>query len=127
VIAITGDGGHILKVTRLAPENPDVIRSSMELERRVWGSTKHVACISSGLGFNAYTKFKPKPKPLSSYRKVFAEANGRPAAKGNLVHHIDGDRDNDDPSNLREMTYQDHSLLHGKQRRMGAARPCDVE
>lgn len=48
------------------------------------------------------------------HRAVYAHFSGRPIPKGMHVHHKDGDKDNNDFSNLELLTHSEHSLLHGK-------------
>lgn len=47
------------------------------------------------------------------HRRVAEEAAGRPLIPGEVVHHIDGDRRNNDPSNLKIMTQAEHMREHG--------------
>ena len=47
------------------------------------------------------------------------QAIGRPLTRRETVHHIDGDKLNNDVSNLQLMTYREHTLLHWKQKREG--------
>lgn len=42
--------------------------------------------------------------------------------KGNLIHHIDHDRENDDPVNLTLMTYQAHDEYHASNEGLEATR-----
>jgi hypothetical protein len=46
------------------------------------------------------------------HRAVAEEAMGRPLRPGEVVHHIDGDKHNNDPSNLRVMGQGDHVREH---------------
>lgn len=47
-----------------------------------------------------------------THRTVAEQKLGRPLQKGEIVHHIDGDKRNNDPSNLMVMTQSDHAKLH---------------
>lgn len=50
--------------------------------------------------------------------RVVAEAKlGRPLMKGEIVHHIDGNKLNNHPDNLLIMNQGDHIRLHFEQRR----------
>ena len=46
------------------------------------------------------------------HRVVAEQMLGRPLQRGEIVHHIDGNRRNNDPSNLQVMTQADHLRLH---------------
>lgn len=46
------------------------------------------------------------------HRVVAERMLGRPLQRGEIVHHIDGDRRNNDPSNLQVMTQSEHLKLH---------------
>lgn len=59
----------------------------------------------------AYTKTACR----HTHRVVMEQALGRPLAKGEIVHHRDGDKLNNDPSNLEVMTQAEHASLHSKE------------
>ena len=46
------------------------------------------------------------------HRVVAEEMLGRPLKRNEIVHHIDGNKHNNDPSNLRVMTQSEHVRLH---------------
>ena len=46
-----------------------------------------------------------------NYRKVY-EDNFGPIPTGYQIHHIDGNHENDDPSNLMAVTPEEHARLH---------------
>jgi hypothetical protein len=46
------------------------------------------------------------------HRVVAEEMLGRPLEAGEIVHHIDGNKHNNDPSNLQVMTQSDHLREH---------------
>ena len=47
-----------------------------------------------------------------THRVVAEEKLGRPLKKGEVVHHIDGNKRNNDPSNLMVMTQSEHCRIH---------------
>ncbi len=47
-----------------------------------------------------------------THRVVAEQTIGRPLLKGEIVHHIDGNKRNNDPSNLKVMTQSEHCKLH---------------
>lgn len=46
-----------------------------------------------------------------NYRKVYEQHHG-PIPEGYHIHHIDGNHENDDPSNLMAVTPEEHARLH---------------
>ena len=47
-----------------------------------------------------------------THRIVAEQMLGRPLEAGEIVHHIDGNKRNNDPSNLMIMTQSEHCRLH---------------
>lgn len=50
-----------------------------------------------------------------NYRKIWEEFSGKQIPEGYHIHHLDGDRDNNDPSNLVCLSPAEHWDLHYKQ------------
>lgn len=50
--------------------------------------------------------------PIAAYKWSFLHANGRWAKKGMHIHHKDFDKTNDDPTNLQELTQEEHAAIH---------------
>lgn len=46
------------------------------------------------------------------HRVIAEQMIGRPLLKGEIVHHIDGNKHNNDPANLQVMTQSEHMRLH---------------
>lgn len=57
---------------------------------------------------NAYTKYKQR-----HLHRIIAENKlGRKLLKGEIVHHIDGNKKNNHPDNLEVMTQNEHCSKH---------------
>ena len=52
------------------------------------------------------------PKEMPEHRYIMMQIDPRPNASELVVHHIDGDKSNNAPSNLIWMTPSEHSRLH---------------
>lgn len=53
-----------------------------------------------------------KGKKVLAHRLVMEEKIGRPLARWEIVHHVDGDRTNNNPTNLIIMSQADHMRIH---------------
>jgi len=47
-----------------------------------------------------------------THRIIAEQKLGRPLKKGEIVHHIDGNKRNNDPDNLAVMSQSEHARLH---------------
>ena len=47
-----------------------------------------------------------------NYRKIWEEHNNKKIPKGYHIHHVDGDKNNNDPSNLMCVSPEEHWLIH---------------
>lgn len=56
--------------------------------------------------------YNPGRHPILEHRKVAEQTIGRPLEKGEHVHHINTDRADNRPENLRVMSASEHSRLH---------------
>lgn len=68
---------------------------------------------------NGYIRFYRPKNPMSDkrglvdeHRLIMAKIIGRPLKSHEHVHHIDGDKANNDPTNLRLMSQAEHNRLH---------------
>ena len=55
---------------------------------------------------------------ILEHRYVMAEKLGRPLLPTEDVHHIDGDKTNNDPSNLEVLGRSEHSRLHNRRKQI---------
>ena len=56
-----------------------------------------------------------KTKQKRKYRKIYESQHNCCLLPGIHIHHIDGDRSNNDPSNLKAVTIQEHYDIHFSQ------------
>lgn len=64
------------------------------------------------LRFNGQGIAYVKQNGRHQHRIVAEQMLGRPLVKGEVVHHIDGDKHNNSPENLAVMTQSEHIKLH---------------
>lgn len=70
-----------------------------------------------GMTNTGYWQISVDSKRYLDHRYKMQEHLGRPLTSTEAVHHIDGNKLNNDISNLQVMTYREHQLLHWKQKR----------
>ena len=76
--------------------------------------------ILSGMSAKPGTYLKYYGRHL--HRKVAEEKIGRTLKKGEIVHHIDGNKHNNSPANLEVMTQSEHMRTHKNELRAGRKR-----
>lgn len=77
-----------------------------------WQGGKHVA--SNGY-IEIYMPYHPKKNKrgyIYEHQYMAEQMLGRPLTENEVVHHIDKNKRNNDPSNLLVLTKQEHSRLH---------------
>lgn len=70
--------------------------------------------VLDGISFydNGKGYFYNAARRLYLHRYVWEKANGIKIPEGHHVHHIDGNKNNNDPSNLQMLTADEHRVLH---------------
>ena len=79
-------------------------------------NARSAACSGKRISTNGYITFiNGDKKGATLHRLVVEEAIGRKLLREEIVHHIDGDRLNNTPSNLMIMSSSEHARLHRRQ------------
>ena len=96
-------GMHTQRVRRYG--DPHYI--TPEAQRR---ANNRASMLARGIDLkpDTYKKFYGRHE----HRVIAEQIIGRPLAKGEIVHHKDGNKHNNDPSNLEVMTQSEHLKLH---------------
>lgn len=102
-------------------------RSKMGVDNPMHGITgkNHHNAVETSRCRGYKTVFKPdwykgdtKDSRIYEHTYVFCKENNMSCVpKGHIIHHIDGDIDNNDISNLQMLTVSEHVKLHWRQRK----------
>lgn len=65
-----------------------------------------------------YKAKKVNGKRIDEHRLIMEQHLGRKLERNEVVHHIDGDKRNNDINNLELMTLSEHSRMHGCNRKI---------
>jgi hypothetical protein len=65
---------------------------------------------------NGYKQFYENGRWVYTHRRVAQKKVGGAIGKGRHVHHVNGNKTDNRPSNLRVMSASDHAKLHARQR-----------
>ncbi len=60
-----------------------------------------------------------KDSGVPVHKRVAEKKVGGPIYEGRIVHHKDGNKQNNNPDNLQVMSRSAHAKLHAKKRRKG--------
>lgn len=105
-------GGRARKGVKRTPEHCDAIAKA----RRAWGEENSVGFSTKPNGYVEYTR---GPNKFRSVHVVLMEERiGRALLDDEVVHHIDGDKSNNDINNLALMTRSAHTRLHRREQRI---------
>lgn len=63
-------------------------------------------------GKKTNNKANVKPKYFRTYRKIVSDYLGRPLERGEVIHHINGDRKDNHINNLELMLHAEHNRCH---------------
>lgn len=72
---------------------------------------------------------KTQKKIVFEHRTVAEQKIGRSLTKNDIVHHLDGDKENNNPDNLVVITRAEHSKIHHPRTKLVAKRclECGIE
>lgn len=85
-------------------------KQKISLARRKWAESNAVGKSIKPNGYVEITRGPDKNK--TEHRVIAARLMGRPLLRSEHVHHIDGNRSNNAPSNLLVLSHGEHSRLH---------------
>lgn len=94
----------------------DETRAKIKASKIKWADKNAKGYSLKQTGYYEVTRGANKGRPLHD---VIAEIKiGRKLEKGEHVHHIDGNKQNNEPENLQVLTASEHMRLHANNRKM---------
>lgn len=98
-------------------------KKNMSISRLRWAENNAKGFSLKPSGYLEITRGKNKGRGLHCV--IMEEYLGRPLERGEIVHHVDGVRDNNEIENLELMTRSEHSRCH--RLREGNLRKRDIK
>lgn len=86
----------------------NIIKANKTLLNQEQYVSKRREILTNGAKPSTYMKYYGRHE----HRVVAEKKLGRPLKKGEIVHHIDGNKHNNSPDNLMVMTQSEHIKLH---------------
>lgn len=109
------------KIRKLSKSHIEKIRT----HRVQWAEENAVGISLKPSGYFEYTRGANKGRRVHDV--LFEDSIGRKLLPHEVVHHLDGDRGNNDPTNLVLMTRAEHSRLHRiEEHQAGKIRERDI-
>lgn len=109
-------GGQARKGQKRTPEQCEVIANG----RRRWAEESSIGVSVKPSGYVEFTRGPNKGR--SAHVVLMEERIGRRLLSDEIVHHVDGDRGNNDINNLALMTRSAHTRLHRREQRISKGR-----
>jgi intein/homing endonuclease len=114
LVRVTLDSGDFLDVT---PDHRFIARDGQEIEAAKLNVGQSLMPLYLRFGRTGprqknagYTRFLCNATSKTKF--VHSQFCPKPAGRGHVVHHVDFDGKNNNPTNLRVMTWFDHEMLH---------------
>lgn len=104
-------GHQTLSPARLEQLRRSPVGSGAESGVRGKYGTEHWNWNGGHVNRQGYRIVYRNGRRMTEHRAIAEDMIGRPLAANEVVHHIDGNRQNNDPSNLQVMTNREHDQL----------------
>lgn len=111
--SVTTEQYRALGYETLSPARLEQLRNSTVAKgqpRRLYGA-EHPSYKGGCITAHGYHIIYVDGKRVPEHRRVAAQKLGRPLRSGEVVHHIDGNRQNNHPDNLMVVTAKEHAQL----------------